>query len=263
MNIIAVDDEYFALISIEHSIKKALPDAELTCFDSPGKAISYAKVIEVNLAFLDIEMAGMNGLQLAKNLKEIYPKTNIVFTTGHPQYALDAYEIHASGYLMKPVSDKAIAEALDYLFHPVAQPVKKRIRIQTFGNFEIFVDDKPLAFSRSKTKEMLAYLVMQRGARCSNNEVVAVIWKNRHDSPALQNQYRHLVMDLKKTLSAVDAENILDKQRGSLAVLPESFSCDLYDFLASDVNAVNRYMGEFMSQYSWAEFTNTFLEKII
>jgi len=262
MNAIVVDDEHLALVSLEHSIRKALPDVYLNCFDSPVKALDFAKNNKVDLAFLDIEMFGMNGLQLAINLKNIYPKTNIIFTTGHPQYALDAYELHASGYLIKPVSDKAITEAMEYLYHPVKPRIDKRIRVQTFGNFEVFIDDKPLAFSRSKTKEMLAYLVLQRGARCSNNEIVAVIWENKPDSSSLQNQYRHLVMDLRKTLEAVGAENILVKQRGTLAVLPTSFSCDLYDFLAADVTAVNSYMGEFMSQYSWAEFTNAYLEKL-
>jgi len=262
MNIIAVDDEQLALISIEHSIKKALPDIELTCFDSPGKAINHAKENKVDLAFLDIEMVGMNGLQLAKCLKDIYSKSNIIFTTGHPQYALDAYNLHASGYLMKPVSDKAITEAMEYLFHPVDLYSSKPIYIQTFGNFEVFVDNDPLAFSRSKTKEMLAYLVLRRGARCSNNEVISVLWEDKPDSKSLQNQFRHLVMDLRKTLRSANAEEILVKQRGYLAVLPGRFSCDLYDFLAADAGAVNKYMGEFMSQYSWAEFTNAYLDEM-
>ena len=262
MNVIAVDDELLALVSIEDSIRKAIPEAVLSCFDSPNRAIQYAGENKIDLAFLDIEMGGMNGLQLAKNLKEINPRINIIFTTGYSQYAPDAFTIHASGYLMKPVSEEAVREAMDFLFHPVDPPLSKRIRIQTFGNFEIFVDEKPLVFSRSKTKEMLAYLVMQRGARCGNNEIVAVIWENKQDSPSLQNQYRHLVMDLKKTLTAVSAEEILVQQRGTIAVLPGSFSCDLYDFLDADAGSVNRYMGEFMSQYSWAEFTNAYLEKM-
>jgi len=259
---IAVDDEQLALVSIEHSINKALPDINLICFDSPGKSIDFAKENNVDLAFLDIEMVGLNGLQLAKILKDTYSKTNIIFTTGHPQYALDAYDIHASGYLMKPVSDKAITEAMDYLFHPVDRYVKKGIRIQTFGNFEIFVDDKPLLFSRTKTKEMLAYLVMQRGAQCTNNEVISTIWEDKVDSSSLQSQYRHLVMDLRRTLEAAGADNIIIKQRGALAVLPGTFSCDLYDFLAADTRAVNNYMGEFMAQYPWAEITNSYLEKM-
>jgi len=203
----------------------------------------------------------MNGLHLAKSLKEIFNKINIIFTTGHSQYAADAFAIHACGYLMKPVTAEAVLEALDYLHHPVSTIPEKRIRMQTFGNFEIYVDDKPLSFSRTKTKELLAYLVMRRGAVCTNSEIIAVIWENKTDSSSLQNQYRHLIHDLTKTLRSVDAEDILMKKRGMIAVLPEMISCDLYDFLAADSAAVNNYMGEFMAQYSWAEFTNAYLEK--
>jgi len=139
---------------------------------------------------------------------------------------------------------------------------EKKVRVQTFGNFEVFVDGKPLNFARSKTKEMLAYLVMRRGARCNNNELVSVLWENKPDSPALQSQYRHLVSDLTKVLKSVGAEDILIKQRGFLAVVPEKLSCDLYDFSAADNNTANNYMGEFMTQYSWAEFINARLDRI-
>ena len=262
MNIIAVDDEHFALTSIENAIKRVVPDYTLSCFDTPGKAVSYAKKNRVDIAFLDIEIGGMNGLQLAKGLKDIYSKTNVIFTTGHSQYAVDAYAIHACGYLMKPVSTKAVVEAMEYLHHPVNALQGKRVRVQTFGNFEVFADEKPLYFARSKTKELFAYLVMRKGTWCNNNEIVAVIWEDKPDSPSLQSQYRHLVLDLTNALKAVNAEDILIKQRGFLAVVPEKFSCDMYDFCAGKIEAVNGYMGEFMTQYNWAEFTNAYLDKI-
>ena len=262
MNIIAVDDEHLALVGIEYSIKSVVPDCNLACFNIPGKAISYARNNRIDIAFLDIEMGGMNGLQLAKNLKDIYNKTNVIFTTGYSSYAVDAFAMHASGYLLKPVTSAAILESIEYLRYPVSQIQNKRLRVQTFGNFEVFIDEKPLTFKRSKTKEMFAYLVMRRGARCSNREIVAVLWEDKPDSVALQSQYRHLVQDLTNSLKSVDAGNILIKQRGFLAVNTESFSCDLYDFCAADLNAVNNYMGEFMTQYSWAELTNAYLNQI-
>jgi len=214
---------------------------------------------KLDLAFLDIEMGGMNGLQLAKCLKEIYGKLNIIFTTGYSQYAADAFAIHASGYLLKPITVEAVIEALDYLHHPVVQKPAKKIRIQTFGNFEVFANEIPLRFSRTKTKELLAYLVMRNGANCSNNEIVAVLWESRPDSTSLQNQFRHLVFDLRKALKEADADDILIRRRGALAIIPELVSCDLYDFFAGDSVAVNKFMGEFMAQYSWAEFNNAYL----
>jgi DNA-binding SARP family transcriptional activator len=103
---------------------------------------------------------------------------------------------------------------------------------------------------------------MRRGARCNNNEIIAVLWESKPDSPALQSQYRHLVSDLTRTLKSVCAGDILVKQRGFLAVIPEKLSCDLYDFYASDTNTASNYMGEFMMQYSWAEFINARLDKM-
>ena len=259
MNIIVVDDERAPLEDLEQVLKEVCPDATITGFASPKCALDYAESNRVDLAFLDIEMAGMNGLQLAKNLKDIYGKVNIIFTTGHAQYALDAYGLHASGYVLKPVSKDAVIESMDYLHHPIEYEPQKRIRVHTFGNFEAYADGKPIMFSRSKTRELLAYLVMRKGSQCSNNEVVAALWENKPDSSALQNQYRHLVMDLRKTLKSINAEDILVKKRGSLAILTEKISCDLYDFYAGDIAAVNSYSGEFMAQYSWAEFYNAHL----
>jgi len=269
MNILIVDDERMPLEYMTRTVEGVFTDASITAFRKPSEALEYVSALgesrkkQVDIAFLDIEMGGMNGLQLAKNLKDIHGKMNIIFTTGYSQYAADAYAMHACGYLMKPVSSESIIEAMDYLHHPIDQNKEKRIRIQTFGNFEVFADNEPLKFSRSKTKELLAYLVMRRGARCSNSEIIAVIWENKTESKALQNQFRHLVFDLKSTLQKVGAEGILTKQRGSLAVLPDRISCDMYSFLESDAEAVNKYMGEFMAQYSWAEFTNAYLEQIL
>jgi len=262
MNIIAADDEHLALKSIENAIMAAIPNCSLSCFDTPSKVVTFAETNRVDVAFLDIEMGGMNGLQMAEHLKGINKKTNIIFTTGYSQYAVDAFAVHASGYILKPVSTEAVTEALEHLHHPVKQFPEKRIRVQTFGNFEVFMDDKPLHFSRSKTKELLAYLVLRRGALCNNNEVVAIIWEDRPDSPALQNQYRHLVLDLVNSLKSVGAEGMLVKQRGYLGIVPDMLSCDLYDFCDANADPVNSYLGEFMAQYGWAEFTNAYLEKI-
>ena len=261
MNIIAVDDEHLALKNMERAVRAAIPDCVLSCFGEPSKAILYAKEHRVDVAFLDIEMGGMNGLQLAKHLKDIYGKTNIVFVTGYSEYAVEAFSMSASGYILKPVSEKAVTLAMEQLRHPVSAMPDKRLRVQTFGNFEVFLDEKPLRFARSKTKELFAYLVSRQGARCNNNEIAAVIWEDRADSHALQGQLRHLVSDLTRTLTSAGLNDALTKHRGYLAVAPDKLACDFYDFCNGNAGAVNKYNGEFMAQYSWAEFTNTYLER--
>jgi len=91
MNILAVDDERIQLEELEGTIKEAIPDAQVTSFRKPKEALEYAKQLKagnncIDLAFLDIEMGNINGLELAKELKDISDKTNIVFVTGYSQY---------------------------------------------------------------------------------------------------------------------------------------------------------------------------------
>jgi len=262
VNIIAVDDEQLALEINEQAIQDALPDSTLTCFTVSNKALSYAKENQVDVAFLDIEMGGMNGLALARHLKDIHGKTNIVFVTGYSEYALDSYEVDASDYLLKPVTKESVARAMARLRNPVDLRAGVKIFVQTFGNFEIFVMGRPLLFTRSKAKELLAYLIDRRGALCTNNEIIAAIWEEKGDSPSLQSHFRQLVADLTRTLHKAGISDIITKRRGQLAIRPDKFRCDLYEYDHGKTAAVNAYGGEYMAQYSWAEITNARLDGI-
>ena len=263
MKIIAVDDERFALQDLKQAIEEAAPGCNLYCFDTPAEALRYAAETQVDIAFLDISLRGMNGLALAKRLKDINGRTNIIFATGYSEYAVDAFSIQASDYLLKPVTREAVVKAMEHLRDPVAEKSDQRVSVQTFGNFEVFVDSSPLAFARSKTKELLAYLINRRGAFCGNDEIIAAIWEDKTDSQALKSHFRHLVSDLTRTLKDKDIESLLVKKHGYLAVAPSEFQCDLYDFYSGKQSAVNSYAGEYMAQYSWAEFTNGYLEEVL
>lgn len=262
MNIIAVDDEILMLKGVERVIKSVLPDCTLSCFDTPEGALDHARENRVDVAFLDIELGGMNGLVLAKLLKDLHGKINIVFTTGYSRYAVDSYDVSASDYLLKPITKEAVAKAMARLREPVDIKAGAKIYVQTFGNFEVFVEGAPLIFARSKTKELLAYLIDCRGALCSNNEIIAAVWEEKEDSYSLQNYFRQLVVDLTKTLKKARISDIVLKQRGRLAVRPDKFSCDLYEFERGDTAAVRTYSGKYMAQYSWAESTNARLESV-
>ena len=88
----------------------------------------------------------MNGLELAKRLKDQHGETNIVFVTGYSEYAIDAFDLHASGYLLKPATVEKVQDAMENLRIPPETIGRgKRVRIQCFGNFEIFVDGVPPA----------------------------------------------------------------------------------------------------------------------
>lgn len=119
MNIIAVDDERPALRMLEKAIKTAKQDCSLVCFSKAADAVRHAETNIVDVAFLDINMVGMDGLSLAKCLISIYSKINILFVTGYREYAIDAFSLPASGYILKPVNPEAIALELSRLRFPV------------------------------------------------------------------------------------------------------------------------------------------------
>jgi len=260
MKILAIDDNVLALEELVSSIKEACPDDDVHSFSKPSELLDYAKENVCDIAFLDIEMWGMNGIELAQRLKEINIKTNIVFVTGYSKYALDSYTVKASDYVMKPVTKEAIKNALENLRCPIQIKSDKRVRVQTFGNFEVFVDGNPVSFTRSKTKELFAYLVSRKGALCSNNEIIAEIWEEKDDSSALQSHFRHLVADLIKTFQSLNVEDIIIKEWKYLAVAPDKLSCDFYEVLNGSARALNSYAGEFMAQYSWADIYAAYLQ---
>ncbi len=252
MTIVAVDNERASLWLLDKAIE-GVTGAKPVCFTNAREALAFAVEHVVDVAFLDIEMGEMNGLILAKKLKEIKGDTNIIFVTGYESYMHYAFEIRVSGYVFKPIDQARIREELANLRYPVT-PLDAGVRVQCFGNFEVFVDGAPVRFNRPKSKEALAYLVDRKGASISKKELAAVLWE---DTPYTRSQQSHLhilLTDLERALRAACAGQILVKRRASFAVNPAAFRCDYYLYEQGDAAAVNSYHGEYMANYSWGEF---------
>lgn len=260
MNMIAVDDERLALRALEQVVRSLYPDSLLLCFTSPTKALEYAQAHRVDIAFLDVEMGGMSGLELAQALRTAYDRTNIIFTTGHPKYALPAFSLSPSGYLLKPVTPDAVAKEIENLRHPV-ENVKKAVRIQTFGHFEVFVDGKPLPFGRTKSKELLAYLVDRKGAGITRKELAAILWGDQEYTRSIQTHLQILITDMMRALQDAGVGDVVIHQRGSFAVDTARVDCDYFRFIRGDSGALDTYAGEYMTNYSWAEFTQGSLDE--
>ena len=147
------------------------------------------------------------------------------------------------------------------LFQPETAVKRRRLRVQTFGNFGVFRDGVPVRFRRTRTKELFAYLIDRRGAGCTMGELISVLWEGRPDTGGVRSQLRSLIADLRGTLEALGEEAVVIKQRNLIAVDPEQVDCDYYRFLAGDRGAVNAFRGEYMANYSWAEPTVGALER--
>ena len=250
MRILLVDDEKLQLIRLQKAVEEAVgEDCEILSFSNPSQAMAAVEEQTIDLAFLDIEMPGMNGIQLAKELKQINPKINTVFVTAYEQYALDAYRIHASGYVTKPVNKEKISAELANLRNPIPLPSGKKLQIKCFGNFEVFHDGEPVTFSYTKSKELFAYLVDREGASSTLGELNAVLWEEDHPS-----YLRNLIADIQSTLKSVGAEDVFLKRRNACSIDTDLVSCDAYEYKRGNPDAIRAYRGEYMSQYTWPLF---------
>ena len=250
MKIIAVDDEKIALQGLLSSIQKATPGAQLHGFRYANEALAHAKEHSCDVAFLDIEMREMSGVELAQKLKDINPNVNIIFSTGFGSYRDTAFDLHASGYLIKPVTEEGVRHELENLRRPPATP--KRLKAITFGNFQILADNKPVRFKYQKTKELLAYLIDRKGSMCSIGEIIASLFPD----DTHKKYYHQLRLDLINTLTLLGFEAIVLQERGSLGIDKNQLECDFYDYLSGKAKLSDLYHGEYMAQYSFAEFTN-------
>ena len=256
MHILATDDEQSALNILMGAIEEAVPLATVHGFRNPLEALEFMKETKCEVAFLDIQMREMSGIVLARKLKEIYPKVNIVFVTGYSQYANEAFSLHASGYVYKPVTADKIIIEMENLRNPVKWK-ETGIYINTFGKFELIVNGEEVSFGREKSKEMLAYLVDKQGKSATRKELASVLFEREDYSRATQNYLSKIVKELVTVLERVGAEKILKRGVNSYSVDVDAFFCDLYDYEKENVapEELNRFQGEYMKQYSWAEVT--------
>lgn len=268
MHVLAIDDERPALENLIFTLKETLPGAEVHGFITSEGGLEFARNLHtesdrpLDFAFLDVVMPTLSGLEVAVRLKKIFPDVRIIFVTGYSDYAYDAYRLHAKGYILKPVSKALIQEELDHLDLPQeARGLQKRVQIHTFGTFDVFVDQHPLRFSRSRAKELLAYLVDRRGSGVTLSNICAVLFEDSSGTKGNKKHVQNLIASLKRGLENAGAEDILIKKWNYLALDTEKVDCDYYRFLKGDIDAVNTFHGEYMSNYSWAELTTAFLNQ--
>ena len=255
MRILCLDDEPLALKMLEQAVKAARPDADISTFRKQAELIAEAEKNGCDVAFLDIYMRGITGVEVAKRLKGINPKMNIIFVTGFSEYKGDAMDMKASGYIMKPVTADEVKAELDDLRFPIVPKNDVLLRVQCFGNFDVFLPGgEHVRFERSRAKEIFAYLVHRNGSSCTIKEIAAALFEDEPYDKKQQNYMQQLTHAMMKSLKAVGAEAAVVKGFNALAVDPKVLDCDYYRFKELDAGAVNSYQNEYMSQYYWADF---------
>ena len=247
---IAVDDEALMLGALVAAIEASPDITEVAKFSDCEEALEFVKNNTTDIAFLDINMRGMGGLSLAEKIISFCPNCKIVFCTGYEEYAIPAFKLHASGYLMKPIAAEDVQSEIDNI--KGVRQKEKLLRVNCFGNFEVYVKEEKLIFKRLKTKELFAFLIDRNGAGMTAKQICAVLFPDDKDDTKNAAYLRQLFMDLKNTLKTVGAESVLCHETPCYRVDTGLIKCDYISYLET---GKPEFRGEYMTQYSWAEET--------
>ena len=255
MKAIAVDDEIYMLETLQEAVSASSDIETVESFTSCSAALAYAADHPIDIAFLDINMRGIGGLGLAEKLMALHPRCKIVFCTGYEEYAVSAFQLHVSGYLMKPITQEAVQKEIDHI--KGVRATEKLLSIQCFGNFEVFHNGEILPFKRKKAKELLAVLIDRHGAGMTAKQICALLFPDDTDDTKNTAYLRQLILDLKNTLKMIGAEDVLQHDTPYYRIDTNLVRCDYLSFLET---GKPEFHGEYMTQYSWAEETCAMLQ---
>ncbi len=132
---------------------------------------------------------------------------------------------------------------------------KPRIKIRTFGYFDIFVDGRPIAFRSQKSKELFALLVDRRGGFVSSEEAISFLWEDEPISPVTLSRYRKVALRLKNILEEYGIADAVETVDGKRRIVTERVECDLYNYLSGKEEYSQLFKGSYLTNYSWGETT--------
>ena len=117
MTIVCVDDHPVMLRGLTKSIRQLSPDAEIKTFSNAEEALEFVRQNGCDILIPEIELYGMDGLMLAKQVKQINPKVNIIFLTvcDEREHAKEVFQLKPSGYLVKPANPEQLEVELTNL----------------------------------------------------------------------------------------------------------------------------------------------------
>ena len=214
---LCVDDEPIMLTLLQKAVEASSDIDEVVAFGKANDALAWAETHHFDVAFLDVELHGVNGTEIARRLREKSPYLPIIFCTGYAEYALDAYRLHADGYLLKPIHAEDVQNELDRL----VGKTRTKPLLYISDNGMTFKDKNGEAFSfrRGRTYDLMRILVEANGAPLTKEEIYDKLFgripgfleKN-------SNYFSKLTGDLSATLALHGAGEVLIRAANKYAL---------------------------------------------
>lgn len=198
MRIVLVDDEHLPLARLRALLEKSnVPGIEIVGeYTDSLKVLNDIETLQPNVVFLDIVMPGMDGLALGEKIQELLPHVEIVFTTGFDQYAIDAFNLHAIDYLLKPIQNSRLEktlERLDKVTSKSDKTITKHTMLKLFGGLYVVSPDgqtQLMKWRTSKAKELFSYMLNHRDEVIYRDTILELFYQNmisiKHRNSSIQ-----------------------------------------------------------------------------
>lgn len=235
---VIVDDEFSGHILLKRAIKLVDGVEVVRSYMQPNAVLDELKEVQPDIAFLDIEMAAMNGLELAERIHEVNNDISVIFVTAFSQYAVDAFKVNALDYLLKPVDPNEVQRVLNKVMSTQkAKPEVIKTRkypvqlARCFGFFEVYgnQNEKPVQWITSKVEELFAYLILHHGKLIEKWKLCELLWPNTSADNAATNLHT-TIYRLRKTIKSENIPIKILNQNGGYMIEFESCFTDVQRF---------------------------------
>lgn len=271
--VVLVDDDRQALEILSYQLNQ-YPEIKIAgCFTEPQAALDTIGKEPPDMVFLDIDMPQIAGIDLAVRINEIQPDIDVIFVTSHSKYALDAFDLNALDYLVKPLNKNRLGKTIQRFLNKKSSASESKdvladtLEIKCFGQFQIKFRGIPLKWRSHKTKELAAFLIHNMDRNISRDEILDTLWPDE-DIDKAANRLYSTIHYLRKAFKACcikrEMIRINGKYSGQYSIsMGEGVITDMcrFESLVSDMDsetdikalevAEALYAGEYMEGESW------------
>lgn len=211
--VVIVDDEQLATKHLKNVLNTTGVVDIIGKFNNSVQALEEIKKLNPNLIFLDIEMPGMTGLELAKKIRKFNLNSYIVFVSAYEKYAIKAFELGVTDYIMKPYTIDRVKRLLERLGPPVTydeevKEVTDHYSVHAIKHFHFRKNNKEIKnvkWRTAKSRELFIYLVQNSKEVVRKDILIDLLWPDLDMDSAYDNLYTS-VYHIRKTLKDANVD---------------------------------------------------------
>jgi len=232
MKAVLIDDEYYALQGLKMRLDEIGGIDVVGMFTTGKQALEKLEALRPDVVFLDIELPSTSGIELFSRIVELLGEVKVVFTTAYTQYAVEAFELNALDYIVKPIEKERLLKTLERLeaVQPPSPEDDRKTAVNCFGKLSVLIDGREVNLGlRRKSEELLAYLIYAEGSFVAKEKIMEALWPEVDKDKAANNLYVAFYNLKRQPLGALTES--LESVRGKMRLRQnEAVFCDLHDF---------------------------------